>query len=85
MQDNIADSFTPIVKNPVLDGHVLTDQALIVGTTNVAHGLGRPLIGWIIIDNSAAAKVYRTGSSTAPERLLSLVSDTACTVSLYVF
>lgn len=76
----------PVLSNPLVNGRLITGQKLINGTTSVNHGLGRNIQGWFIVDldTGLTHMPYRTASVT-PDVTLNLVSNAACTVSLWVF
>lgn len=82
MQTQWASQLNPVLSNPLLQGSLIRNVALINGTTIVNHRLGRTLQGWIIVNIDGAATVY---SSASDALTLSLVSNAAVNVSLYVF
>lgn len=78
-----AQALNPILANPILQGRLLTNIILVNGSTYINHGLNRNLTGWFLTDQSALANIYRSkpfNSST-----LTLTSDAAVTVSMWVF
>lgn len=83
LQTNWASILNPIIANPMSDGVFLKGVELINGVTVVNHLLQRKQQGWIIIDTNAAASIYRSASFNA--LTLSLTSNAAVTVNLYVF
>lgn len=83
VQSNIASVVNPLLSNPYLNGNILEGVSLISGTTVIAHDLGRVQQGWTIIDVDGAAAIYRSAAFNAS--VLSLVSDAAVTVNIYVF
>lgn len=59
---------------------------LSLGTTLVAHGLGRAPLGWFVTRQRAAARIHDTQDGNPnPSTSLRLVSDAAVMVDLYVF
>lgn len=72
----------PILANPILSGRLLT-VPLILGVTVVNHGLQRNLRGWFVVDQNAQANLYR--SQPLNDLTLTLTSDAAVTVTLWVF
>jgi hypothetical protein len=84
LQDNIDQAFN--VTNVFNDGILHQGIALASGATTLNHGLGRPLIGWVITRKSGAADVYDTqATNLLPERNLTLVASAAITVDILVF
>lgn len=85
-QDQWAQQLNPLLANPLNNGSILKNVSLINGTTVVNHMLGRPLQGWKIIRQRAAASIYDVqDSNQMPESTLLLVSDAAVVVNLEVF
>lgn len=81
-----ATKLDPVLSNAILKGQQLDGVALISGTTVVNHRLGRKLQGWMIVGINGAASIYDTqASNQTPDLTLSLVSNAAVTVSLWVF
>jgi len=77
---------TPTIQSPIVNGNLLTNQALINGVTVINHKLGRELQGWIIVGADGIADVYdNQASNPIPNLTLSLTSNAAVTVSLWVF
>ncbi len=74
----------PILANPMLAGNQLVDIVLTAATPMaINHYLSRMLQGWILIDNSADANVWRSAPQTKFTLTLTASADT--TVSLWVF
>lgn len=84
LQENVNDAISPLLKNPLLDGLILSNISLVIGSNNVSHKLGRNLQGWIVVDKDAVSNIYREVSLT-PTLTLKLNSSANCIVSLYVF
>ena len=84
-QNTWATMLDPIIMNALVRGQQLNGVKLISGTTVINHKLGRKLQGWFIVDLNGAAQVYRTNATTMPDLTLTLVSNAAVTVSLWVF
>lgn len=86
LQDNLTEVWNSIVKNTLLDSAQLTNISLKSGQINkIAHGLGRPLVKWTLIDIQQAAQVYSAqASNKSPELYLYLQCTADCTVSLEV-
>lgn len=84
VQENVEESLAPLIKNPLLDGIILSNVELTTGDNDISHKLGRKLQGWVIVDRDANANIYRKTSST-PTLTLKLNSSATVTVSLYVF
>lgn len=76
----------PLLSNLITQGRLLPSTPLILGSTIVNHGLQRKLIGWIVVGIDAAATIYdNQASNQTPQLTLSLTSDAACNVNLWVF
>lgn len=86
MQNTWASILNPLLANPLSDGLLLKDVPLVSGTTIVNHRLARKLQGWIIVGINAAATIYDNQAANSTKDLtLSLTSNAACTVTLFVF
>ena len=83
---NVARFASQFTQNPVLDGRVIKD--LIIPTASgltVSHGLGRDIQGWVVVDTSAQADVWKASSQPTPSKTLVLAASADVTISLYVF
>lgn len=85
-QREVSDSLKKLNASPIARGRLLEDVALTTGTVRVAHGLGRPVIGFYVVDAVAQATVWRDATDVgSPNIFLPLISSAAATVSLWVF
>lgn len=79
-----AQSLNTIIVNPILQGQVISGISLATTTPKtINHGLGRQMIGWFPIDNSANATVWRT--SVFNSQTITLEASAATTIALWVF
>lgn len=87
LQDAIANSFSRLETLPQLDSNIVTDIELIAGGDNdVIHKLNRPIIGWQIIRQNAAAIVYESPTANPqPSAAVILRTTVNCTVSILFF
>ncbi len=87
VQDNVEESFIPLLRNPLVDGLILENIVLVTGQDNVInHKLGRQLQGWIVVGKNAAADIYDNQSNNSLTNLTLYLRTTAnCTIKLYVF
>lgn len=83
MQNRWSSILTPVLNNPLVNGSFLKSIVLINGVTTLNHLLGRQMQGWFITDQNAAASIYR--SAPLNGLTLTLTSNAAVTVNLYVF
>lgn len=83
LQINIKKVLTPLINNPLLAGNTMSVD-LKTGDNQIAHGLNRTLLGWVIVDIDGASVIYRNGKLN-PSQILTLNSSAAVNVSLYVF
>lgn len=76
----------PIVDSPISRGRLVSNVSLITGANQVNHGLGRKLIGWIIVGIDGVAAIYDTqAQNQMPQLTLNLTSDADVTVNLWCF
>ena len=86
IQDQNIRVLNPLLSNPVVQGHVLSDLPLSSGTNNVNHGLGRAPLGWQIVRiNAPATIVDLQATNTISNLTLVLSSSANTTASIYVF
>lgn len=104
-QSNILTTLNNLLRtNALISGSLLTNSSslvgnaantdgipLVAGDNTINHGLGRALIGWIVVRSSAAATIYDkqstnivNGQSQAGLTLI-LNASAPTTVYLYVF
>tara|TARA_R100001530_G_scaffold4656_2_gene6162 strand:- start:113 stop:571 length:459 start_codon:yes stop_codon:yes gene_type:complete len=83
---DITDLFATLKDLPIINGSLLEEVALISGDTTLDHGLGRELLGWIVVGQSASAAIYdKQGTNSDSGRTLILNSSAVATVNLWVF
>lgn len=87
LQLNINSALSPIQSNPVVNGILVQNVALNIGSNVVNHGLGQTLTGWFITRmRDAYSQVYDTQSSNNnPSQTLFLNSSVKVTVDVFVF
>ncbi len=72
--------------SPLLNGVLLRDIELSTTTVRVYHNLGRPALGFIVVDRTADVRVYRDPTFAAtPNVAIPLKANTTATVSLWIF
>ncbi len=61
LQTNWASQLNPVVANPIVQGVQVTGITLAANTPLVInHLLSRKMQGWFVVDQNAAASIYRT-------------------------
>lgn len=61
LQTNWATQLNPVLANTILQGLQINNIVLVANTPLVVnHMLSRNMLGWIIVDQNAAASIYRT-------------------------
>lgn len=79
-----AQSLNPLLLNPLIQGQILSSISLAATTPKViSHGLGRQMVGWFVIDNTASATIWRTQPFNS--KTITLEASAATTISLWVF
>lgn len=71
-----------LLRIPLLDGVLKSDQSVTTSTATIKHGLGRRPLGWLILTKDANADVWETSRSNTD---LVLDSSATVTVDLWVF
>ena len=77
--------FKDVSVNELLNGRLLENIAIATTATKVSHGLKRVPRGWLVVDRTADARVFRDSTGTERTTFLTLKASAACTVSLWVF
>lgn len=79
-----AQTLDPIVANPILQGLLISDVALLANTPKLIQtGLGRLQQGWFPIDKTSNTAIWRTQPFNA--QTLTLESSANTTISIWVF
>lgn len=81
VENNVADYTVQLTKNPILDYIHLKDVA-ITGSKAIAHGLQRPVQGWIVTRIKSNSVIYETAST---DLVLTLAASVPAVVDLYIF
>ena len=90
LQDTIEPVAQQIDSVPLLRGVLLKNQT-IAGTlaqdfTDIHHGLGRPVLGWVIVRRRSSSTVYdEQDDNPAPAKTLRLNASSSVVVDLWVF
>lgn len=86
VQDAVGVEFSKLNRNPFIEGALLEGVALGTGDTNVSHGLGRAVSGYLVVKRSSAGVVSDGATaSTRPELWVTLRASVSGTFSLWVF
>lgn len=71
---------------PIMNGNLIRGVVLGTGVVRVPHGLGRPFLGWWVVDQNAPGSVHRDPRDVARlQDALPLMADRSMTVTLWVF
>lgn len=86
LQSNILTQLNAIVKNPLINGNILTEQALLTGSNTLNHGLNRTIQGWFIVRLRSSASIFDTqDSNPTPNLTLLLTSSANVVADVFVF
>lgn len=86
LQTNVDKATRPALQVPFLDGVLIENVSLgSSAPTNVQHGLGRAIVGWLVVDKTSAAEVYRAPQGSLPISMLPLQASASTTVAVWVF
>ena len=86
LQDQNVRVLNPLLSNPLVQGHILSNLPLKAGLNNIDHGLDRAPSGWTIVNITAPATIIQTtGSQNLASKFMILSSSAVCTASIYVF
>lgn len=85
-QTGLERTLKPLIQNPLSDGNVLEKIVLTSGTNQVAHKLGRKLLGWFAVRVRSNITLYDSqDTNLLQDKYLTLVASGAGTVDLFVF
>ncbi len=82
-QDRWSTILSPVLNSEINQGRLITGIALINGSKVIDHKLGRKQQGYMIVDQDAAATIYR--SAALNDKTLTLTSNAICNIALWVF
>lgn len=86
VETNWSAVLNPVIDNPIVQGHILSNVALTTGTNTINHKLGRKLQGWIVVGRNNASTIYdNQAANPNPQLNLILTASAGVTVNLYVF
>lgn len=83
VQQNVLSAFGPLTKIAILQGRQIDAVALTTTAVNVAHGLGRQPLGYIVTDLNKNATVFRTDWDANFISLQSSATDTVVSIWVY--
>ena len=83
----VDDALRGIIRVPILQGRLVESVDLTSTFQDVAHGLGRPAVGYIVVGSTDGASIKRDKASERnPSQTIRLATDTGSdTVDLWVF
>lgn len=95
VQDSVSQTLDAVAAEPILNNTLVSTMAsgqrtvqLQIGTTfqNVAHGLGRAPLGWIVVRRDADTNIWEDPAGNTNAKLfLRLSASVAVNVTLLVF
>lgn len=85
-QDTWAQALDPIISNPLINGTLLKNVALVSGTNVINHKLSRSLVGWIPTRVRTSATFYDAqDQNQTPQLTLVLIASADSNIDLWVF
>ncbi len=86
LQTTWSAAISPALSSEIVNGVLLKNISLVVGSNQVNHRLGRKLQGWLIVRKRAAGAFYDTqDTNRMADKTLLLVSDSVVNVDLWCF
>jgi len=82
-QTRWASEINPVIGFAPNQGILLKNIELINGVTVINHRLSRQMQGWVLMDIDGPASIHRSQPLNAST--LTLTSNSACTIALWVF
>ncbi len=81
-----AAELNPVLANPIVNGHLISNIRVSNGDNVINHGLGEKLQGYFVVLNSASVTFYDKQSiNQTPNLTLILNASGAAIISLWVF
>lgn len=76
-----------LASSPIIDGILIRDIDLTTGSVNIIqHGLGRNVIGWILVSNSTGCIIWDSqATNTDKDKFIYLNSSANTTASIWIF
>lgn len=85
LQANVGEALTPLQNKPILDGIMLSKLEIVSGSNLVQHKLGRKVVGYFVISQSAASQFYDNIQTNTSASSFSITATSPCNVNLWVF
>ena len=86
MYQNIKIFTDQIAGKPILDGVLQNNIEIGAGDTTIAHKLGRPYQGFIVVNKTTNTNIWaEPAKQTIPSRNLVVSASAASVISIYVF
>ncbi len=86
LQDNIGSVLDALTKSDISKVNIVTVDIDSASTTAVQHGMGRPPLGFVLVNSTADTRVWRDATKTqALDKLLYIATNQSGTVTLLVF
>lgn len=82
VQEAVEFELKSILRSQILDGVLVTGLAVTTTATKFEHMLNRQPLGWIIVDKTGSASIYRTAWD---RRTISLIGSGSDTISIWIF
>lgn len=84
LQTQWQSQINPVLANPILSGHQISNVVIASGSVNIiSHLLDRQMQGWFLVDINTPAKIARVAPFNS--KTLTLSSDAAVTASIWVY
>ena len=84
LQENTAEYLNQITGNPILAGRLLKDVSVSTTAAEIAHGLDREPLGYLIVKADVQVTVFDTASIT-PKVTIKLTGSATATINLWIF
>lgn len=85
LQANVADALTPLQNKPILDGILLRSLSVLSGSNTIQHKLGRKIVGYFVVSQTAASGFHDDIQSTSSKTSFVLTATNPCTLNVWIF
>ena len=84
LQQNLLEFSRQLTRVPLLGGNLIKDVSVSTTAIELAHGLGREPVGYIVIKSSAGVTLFDSTSLT-PKVTIKLTASASATCNIWIF
>lgn len=85
VQEQVDQAIRNLNNQPLLRGTAVTVNLTTGSQSRIAHGLGRPWVGWFVTDRRQQGDLWSVSGANQSERYLTVSGSLGGRVSLWIF